>query len=80
MNVRAGIGNLLLDIGMSVKGLVKGLFYRMQKKPYCAHMGCALTWNPDEESWDCPCHGSRFEADGKLLDNPAKKCARIEKL
>ena len=80
MNVRAGIGNLLLDIGMSVKGLVKGLFYRMQKKPYCAHMGCALTWNPDEESWDCPCHGSRFEADGKLLDNPAKKCAQIEKL
>lgn len=80
MNVRAGIGNLLLDIGMSVKGLVKGLFYRIQKKPYCAHMGCALTWNPDEESWDCPCHGSRFEADGKLLDNPAKKCARIEKL
>ena len=79
MNVRAGIGNLLLDIGMSVKGLVKGLFRRLQEKPYCAHMGCALTWNPDEQSWECPCHGSRFEADGKLLDNPAKKCARIEK-
>jgi Rieske Fe-S protein len=34
-------------------------------------MGCALKWNPQEHSWDCPCHGSRFAEDGKLLDNPA---------
>ena len=33
-------------------------------------MGCALKWNPQEHSWDCPCHGSRFEY-GTLLDNPA---------
>ncbi len=39
----------------------------------CPHMGCELAWNPDEKSWDCPCHGSRFDVDGKLLDNPAKK-------
>lgn len=37
----------------------------------CPHLGCALKWNPQEHSWDCPCHGSRFDADGKLLDNPA---------
>ena len=37
----------------------------------CPHLGCALKWNPQEHSWDCPCHGSRFEADGKLIDNPA---------
>lgn len=37
----------------------------------CPHMGCALKWNPQEHSWDCPCHGSRFAEDGKLLDNPA---------
>ena len=37
----------------------------------CPHMGCALKWNPQERSWDCPCHGSRFTEDGKLLDNPA---------
>lgn len=40
-------------------------------KPRCPHMGCALHWNPQEHSWDCPCHGSRFTEDGKLLDNPA---------
>ena len=40
-------------------------------QPRCPHMGCALKWNPQERSWDCPCHGSRFEENGKLLDNPA---------
>lgn len=39
--------------------------------PRCPHLGCALKWNPHEHSWDCPCHGSRFEADGTLIDNPA---------
>ncbi|MEZ3487804.1 MAG: FAD-dependent oxidoreductase [Lachnospiraceae bacterium] len=37
----------------------------------CPHMGCALKWNKEEHSWDCPCHGSRFDGFGKLLDNPA---------
>ena len=39
--------------------------------PRCPHLGCALKWNPREHSWDCPCHGSRFTRDGKLLDGPA---------
>ncbi len=39
--------------------------------PRCPHMGCALKYNPQEHSWDCPCHGSRFTKDGKLIDNPA---------
>ncbi len=40
-------------------------------KPRCPHLGCALKWNKQERSWDCPCHGSRFSEDGKLLDNPS---------
>lgn len=39
--------------------------------PRCPHMGCALKWNAAENSWDCPCHGSRFTKDGRLLDNPS---------
>lgn len=39
----------------------------------CAHLGCQLEWNPDELSWDCPCHGSRFNYKGELIDNPAMK-------
>ena len=40
-------------------------------KPRCPHLGCALHWNGAEHSWDCPCHGSRFDENGKLLNNPA---------
>ncbi len=39
--------------------------------PRCPHMGCALEYNAQEHSWDCPCHGSRFTEAGKLIDNPA---------
>ena len=39
--------------------------------PRCPHLGCALRWNPLEYSWDCPCHGSRFDREGRLMDNPA---------
>lgn len=37
----------------------------------CPHLGCQLEWNPAEHSWDCPCHGSRFDIHGHLLNAPA---------
>jgi glycine/D-amino acid oxidase-like deaminating enzyme/nitrite reductase/ring-hydroxylating ferredoxin subunit len=37
----------------------------------CSHMGCVLQWNASEQSWDCPCHGSRFGSDGRVLHGPA---------
>lgn len=45
----------------------------------CPHMGCALKWNPQERTWDCPCHGSRFDETGKLLDNPATGGIEVER-
>ena len=39
--------------------------------PRCPHLGCALHWNRQERSWDCACHGSRFDEKGKVLNNPA---------
>ena len=43
----------------------------------CPHMGCALKWNKAEHTWDCPCHGSRFESDGTLIDNPSMGDANL---
>jgi glycine/D-amino acid oxidase-like deaminating enzyme/nitrite reductase/ring-hydroxylating ferredoxin subunit len=41
--------------------------------PICTHMGCHVTFNTAERSWDCPCHGSRFDYDGRVIQGPALK-------
>ena len=42
-------------------------------KLMCAHLGCLLTWNNLDKTWDCPCHGSKFDYKGKNIYDPAFK-------
>ncbi|MGI5901045.1 MAG: FAD-dependent oxidoreductase [Desulfitobacteriia bacterium] len=49
----------------------KGVLHQVNTT--CTHMGCELNWNSAERSWDCPCHGSRFSYQGKVIEGPALK-------
>ena len=72
--IRAGYKNFFVDVWESIVGLMCGVFSKKGQK--CTHMGCALHWNEEEQSWDCACHGSRFTREGNIVDNPAQKDVR----
>ncbi len=62
---------LLANIGAVVGNMLIPTIKR------CPHLGCALKYNKREHSWDCSCHGSRFESNGKLINNPAVKDTKL---
>jgi glycine/D-amino acid oxidase-like deaminating enzyme/nitrite reductase/ring-hydroxylating ferredoxin subunit len=45
--------------------------------PVCTHAKCIVNWNSEEKSWDCPCHGARYDIDGAVLTGPATKALEI---
>lgn len=59
------------------RGLTKVAVYRDEQgtlyecSAVCTHLGCIVAWNGDEKTWDCPCHGSRYDAFGKVISGPA---------
>jgi glycine/D-amino acid oxidase-like deaminating enzyme/nitrite reductase/ring-hydroxylating ferredoxin subunit len=59
------------------RGLTKIAAYRddrgvlHERQAICTHLGCVVSWNSTEQSWDCPCHGSRFDKLGHVINGPA---------
>lgn len=70
----AGVTEMVkANLGVAKDFVVDRVLPGQGKAPTCTHMGCKLNWNRAEQSWDCPCHGSRFGIDGAVLDGPAQK-------
>jgi glycine/D-amino acid oxidase-like deaminating enzyme/nitrite reductase/ring-hydroxylating ferredoxin subunit len=63
--------------GIMTNGVGKVAVYRDEAgnvekhSAVCPHLGCVVAWNSSEQTWDCPCHGSRFSAEGRIYQGPA---------
>jgi glycine/D-amino acid oxidase-like deaminating enzyme/nitrite reductase/ring-hydroxylating ferredoxin subunit len=71
--VTRGEGRLLRSHGKMVAVYRDDAGTVHARSAVCTHLGCHVQWNQEERSWDCPCHGSRFDVDGAVLNGPAVK-------
>ncbi|MHB8058007.1 MAG: FAD-dependent oxidoreductase [Desulfuromonadaceae bacterium] len=76
----SSVDEIVNDSGAVLRdGLTKVAVYRDEKgqlherSAICPHLGCIIVWNPTEKTWDCPCHGSRFDKFGKFINGPANR-------
>ena len=63
---------LLKNIVSAAKGM-----FKLEKKR-CKHLGCALEYNHIDQTYECPCHGSKYDKDGNIIDTPTQKPLEIK--
>jgi nucleotide-binding universal stress UspA family protein/nitrite reductase/ring-hydroxylating ferredoxin subunit len=72
-DLRPGSGGVVLAAGRPVAAFLDEQGVLHASSPRCTHMGCTVDWNEAERTWDCPCHGSRYDLDGHVIHGPATK-------
>jgi glycine/D-amino acid oxidase-like deaminating enzyme/nitrite reductase/ring-hydroxylating ferredoxin subunit len=70
-SLEVGEGAIVSCRGTKVAGYRDGEGALHAVSARCTHLGCQVSWNDAEQSWDCPCHGSRFRPDGSVIEGPA---------
>jgi Rieske Fe-S protein len=71
--VRRGFGRIVEVDGQIVAASRDARGKLTTVSAMCTHLGCRVAWNTAEQTWDCPCHGSRFSSSGEVLSGPAEK-------
>ena len=71
------IPNIIINVYCNLKAYIKIKNTKISKR--CPHLGCKLEYNKLEKTWDCPCHGSRFDNDGHCFLGPSNKDIEIKK-
>jgi glycine/D-amino acid oxidase-like deaminating enzyme/nitrite reductase/ring-hydroxylating ferredoxin subunit len=71
--IARGKGKVLEHKGQQVAAYRDQSGATILRSAICTHMGCLVDWNEAERTWDCPCHGSRFEPDGSVISGPAEE-------
>lgn len=72
-NVKVGEGKIVRIDGKKVACSRNRDGVILKVSAQCTHLGCTVHWNQHEETWDCPCHGSRFRPDGSVIGGPAER-------
>ncbi len=72
-DINVGEGKVVNLDGKKVAVYKKSDSETVKLSPVCTHMGCEVGWNNNDKTWDCPCHGSRYNADGSVKNGPAKE-------
>ena len=72
-DISPGHGGLVMLEGKKVAVYMEESGTRILLSPRCQHMGCTVDWNDGDQSWDCPCHGSRYRFNGEVFHGPAKR-------
>jgi nucleotide-binding universal stress UspA family protein/nitrite reductase/ring-hydroxylating ferredoxin subunit len=72
-DLKPGEGAIVEESGRKIAGYRDESGHVVALSRKCTHLGCSVQWNPSLQTWDCPCHGSRYDAHGKVIHGPAQQ-------